>query len=52
MQHPDENELYDLVEDPYEKTRNLIADPRLAGVLGDLRAEMAVAVLDAMQLAR
>ncbi len=51
MQHPDENELYDLVEDPYE-TRNLIDDPRLAGVLGELRAELAAAVLDAMQLAR
>jgi len=51
MQHPDENELYDLVEDPYE-TQNLIDDPRLAGVLGDLRAEMAAAVLDAMQLSR
>jgi arylsulfatase A-like enzyme len=51
MQHPDENELYDLVEDPYE-TRNLIDDPRLAGVLRDLRTEMAAAVLDAMQLAR
>jgi N-acetylglucosamine-6-sulfatase len=51
MQHPDENELYDLVEDPYEM-RNLIDDPRLTGVLGELRAEMATAVLDAMQLAR
>jgi hypothetical protein len=51
MQHPDENELYDLVEDPYE-TRNLIGDPGLADVLVDLRAELAAAVLDAMQLAR
>ena len=50
MQHPDENELYDLVEDPYE-TRNLIDDPQLAGVLEGLRAELATAVLDAMQLA-
>ena len=51
MQHPDENELYDLDEDPYE-TENLIDDPRLAGVVRDLRAEMAAAVLDAMGLAR
>jgi len=51
MQHPDENELYDLEEDPYE-TRNLIGDSRLAGVVSDLRAEMAAAVLDAMGLAR
>jgi len=51
MQHPDENELYDLVDDPYE-TRNLIDDPGLADVLVDLRAELAAAVLDAMQLAR
>ena len=51
MQHPDENELYDLVEDPYE-TENLVDDPRLAGVVSDLRAEMAAAVLDVMELAR
>ena len=51
MQHPDENELYDLEEDPYE-TRNLIGDSRLAGVVSDLRAEMAAAVLDVMGLAR
>ncbi len=51
MQHPDENELYDLAEDPYE-TRNLIDDPRLAGVIQELRAELATAVLNAMQLAR
>jgi N-acetylglucosamine-6-sulfatase len=49
MQHPDEGELYNLVEDPYE-TRNLIDDPRLASVLEGLRAELATAVLDAMQL--
>ena len=51
MQHPDENELYDLVEDPYE-TRNLIGETRLSGVLAQLRAEMAAAALDAMGLAR
>ncbi|UCC82833.1 MAG: sulfatase [Gemmatimonadota bacterium] len=49
MQHPDEGELYDLAEDPYE-TRNLIDDQRLAGLLRGLRAELATAVLDAMQL--
>jgi N-acetylglucosamine-6-sulfatase len=47
MQHPDENELYDLVSDPYE-TRNLIGEPQLAGVIADLRAQMETAVLAAM----
>ena len=51
IQHPDEGELYDLVEDPYEM-RNLIAEPRMAGVVSDLRAEMAEAVLHAMGLRR
>lgn len=51
MQHPDESELYDLVEDPYE-TRNLIDDPRLAGVAEDLREELAAAVLEVMGLGR
>jgi N-acetylglucosamine-6-sulfatase len=51
MQHPDESELYDLAEDPYE-TRNLIDDPRLAGVAGDLREELAAAVLEVMGLGR
>ena len=49
MQHSDENELYDLVEDPFE-TENLIADTRLAGVVADLRSRMCTAVLDAMGL--
>jgi hypothetical protein len=49
MQHPDENELYDLIEDPYE-TRNLIGDPGIAGIVADLRAEMAAAALHAMGL--
>ena len=51
MQHPHESELYDLDEDPYE-TENLIDDPRLAGVVRDLRAGMAASVLDVMGLAR
>ena len=51
MQHPDENEFYDLEQDPYEM-RNLIDDPRLAGVVSDLRAEMRAAVLDVMGLAK
>lgn len=51
MQHPDENELYDLVEDPFEM-RNVIEDPAMAGVLGELRAQMAEAVVDAVGLRR
>jgi len=49
MQYPDEAELYDLVADPYE-TQNLIGDSRMSGVVRDLRAAMAQAVLDAMGL--
>lgn len=49
VQHPDENELYDLRNDPYE-TRNLIGEPRLADVVDDLRAQMATAVLEALGL--
>jgi N-acetylglucosamine-6-sulfatase len=49
MQHPDEAELYDLVNDPYEM-RNLIDDPTMTGVISDLRAEMASAVVHAMGL--
>ena len=49
MQHPDEGELYDLAEDPYE-TRNLIEDPEAASVLAELRGEMRTAVLDAIGL--
>ncbi len=51
MQHPDENEFYDLEQDPYEM-QNLIDDPRIAGVVSDLRAEMRAAVLDVMGLAK
>lgn len=51
MQHPDENELYDLEQDPYEM-QNLIDDPQLAGVVSELRGELRAAVLDAMGLGR
>jgi N-acetylglucosamine-6-sulfatase len=51
MHYPQEAELYDLVEDPFE-TRNLINEPQMAGVVQDLRAQMSVAVLDAMSLPR
>lgn len=51
MQHPDEGELYDLVEDPYEM-RNLVDDPAMAPVLAQLRAELATQVLDAMGITR
>jgi N-acetylglucosamine-6-sulfatase len=51
MQHPSESELYDLIADPYEM-RNLIDDPSFAGVISELRTEMASAVIDAMGLPR
>jgi arylsulfatase A-like enzyme len=49
MQHPEENELYDLIEDPFE-TDNLIGDERLGRIVDDLRDQMAQAVLNAMEL--
>jgi N-acetylglucosamine-6-sulfatase len=51
IQHPDESELYDLDEDPYEMV-NLIGDPELAAVRADLRARLATAVLEALGLQR
>lgn len=51
IQHPGEGELYDLIEDPYE-IRNLIHEPGLAGILNNLQAELAEAVLDALGLPR
>ena len=51
MQHPDENELYDLEQDPYEMN-NVIGDPAREEILLDLRDQMATAVLEAMGLHR
>jgi N-acetylglucosamine-6-sulfatase len=51
MQHPDEAELYDLISDPYEM-HNVIDNPALAGVVRDLRLELAAAVLDVMEISR
>ncbi|MFC1790989.1 sulfatase [Gemmatimonadota bacterium] len=49
IRHPGEEELYDLVEDPYEM-RNLIDDPGMAEVVAELRAEMEKEVLHALGL--
>ncbi len=51
MQHPDESELYDLLEDPYE-IRNLIDERQMQEIADQLRAELAESVLDAMGLPR
>ena len=51
VQHPNEAELYDLLEDPFEM-RNLIDEPSLAGVIRDLRAELAASVIEAIGLPR
>jgi N-acetylglucosamine-6-sulfatase len=51
VQHPDESELYDLLQDPYE-TRNRIDDPSVSEVVVNLRAELASAVADALGLVR
>ncbi len=47
MQHPDERELYDLQEDPYE-LRNLIDDPEMRTIAQALEDELAELVLEAM----
>ncbi|HSR52525.1 MAG TPA: sulfatase [Acidobacteriota bacterium] len=49
MQHPDENELYDLLEDPYE-VRNLFADPAMEAVKQELQKKLRSAVLHASGL--
>ncbi len=49
MQHPELDELYDLVSDPYE-TVNLVGDPGSAELRSELRAELGHLVLDAMGL--
>jgi len=49
MQHSDENELYDLLDDPYEM-KNRINDPQLTGVLDWLRLELGGAAIEAMGL--
>ncbi len=51
MQHPGENELYDLNADPFEM-QNLINDPMMTGVLSDLRRQLADAAVHAMGLTR
>ena len=51
MQHPDENELYDLESDPYELT-NVIDDPAFDSVEAELRAALQAAALEAMGLTR
>jgi len=51
MQHPDEGELYDLLADPFE-TRNVISDPEMAGILTELRNQLAEAAVGAMGLRR
>ena len=49
MQHPDENELYDLTEDPYEMN-NLYENDAYAGVVADMREKLDDGVLKAMGL--
>ena len=51
MQHPNESELYDLLEDPYE-TQNLIASPAMTAVRTELQQRLRSAVLEASGLMR
>jgi N-acetylglucosamine-6-sulfatase len=51
MQHPDERELYDLQEDPFE-LKNLIDDPAMSDVVAELDEELGKLVLEAMGLTR
>ena len=49
MQHPDEGELYDLQEDPYEM-RNVINHPQMAAVREELRQKLQIEVIRAVGL--
>jgi arylsulfatase A-like enzyme len=49
MQHPDQDEMYDLEADPYEMT-NIIDRPEMAGERDALREELGQLVLQAMNL--
>ena len=49
IQHPDEEELYDLRSDPYEM-QNLVNDSEAQGVLKALRAELALLAVEALGL--
>ncbi len=49
IQHPGEQELYDLQEDPYEM-HNLIDDPKAQDLVDELRVELARLVVQAMGL--
>ena len=49
IQHPGEQELYDLQEDPFE-LRNRIDDPAMKGVVAELEGELSRLVLEAMGL--
>lgn len=47
--HPDLDELYDLLADPYE-TDNLVDEPGMAGIRTELRAELGRLTLEALGL--
>jgi N-acetylglucosamine-6-sulfatase len=49
IQHPEEREVYDLQEDPFEM-RNLINEPDMAEVISHLERELSTLVLEAMGL--
>jgi len=49
IQHPGEQELYDLQEDPYEM-HNLIDDPKAQDLVAELQVELARLVIQAMGL--
>jgi arylsulfatase A-like enzyme len=51
MQHPKENELYDLAEDPYEK-KNLIREENMADIVADMQQRLRDLALQATGLAQ